>query len=223
MDRDTFRRDLETLALRLTESQLAAFEAFEADLYAANATRNLTRVPQQECATRHFIDSLLLVRAVEPTGRLLDLGTGPGFPAWPLACALPGLQVTALDSNGKMLAFLRDHPLPNLTVVQDRAEDWNVSERFDWVTGRALAPLAVQLEVSVRPCKVGGAFVPLRTPSDLTEIERLRNALCLNLERVVEIELPGTDVRRVIPVFRKTHRTPKGYPRPWAEIRRKPL
>lgn len=223
MDRDRFRGDLELLGMELTEDQLEAFEAFETDLYHANATRNLTRVPPQECASRHFTDSLLLVKAIEPTGRLLDLGTGPGFPAWPLACAFPSLHVTALDSNGKMLAFLRDHPLPNLTIVQVRAEDWDVWDQFDWVTGRALAPLAVQLEVSVRPCKVGGAIVPLRTPSDLPEIERLRETLGLNLESVIEIELPGTDVRRVIPVFRKIQRTPKGFPRPWAEIRRKPL
>ncbi len=223
MDRDQFQLDLKALDIELSEHQIDAFEAFESSLYEANTTRNLTRVPQRECATRHFIDSLLLAKVIEPAGRLLDIGSGPGFPAWPLACAFPNLQVTALDSNGKMLAFLRDHPLPNLVVVQNRAEDWDVAERFDWVTGRALAPLSVQLEVSARPCKIGGLVVPLRTPGDLPEIERLRDVLGLNLERVIEIDLPGTDVRRVVPLFRKKARTPREYPRTWADIRRKPL
>lgn len=223
MNRGQFRRDLDALGITLSEAQFEAFEGFETNLYDANKTRNFTRVPKEECASRHFIDSLLLASVIGRSGALLDIGTGPGFPAWPLACAFPELMVTALDSNGKMLGFLRDHPLPNLTVVQERAEEWGVVEAFDWVTGRALAPLAVQLEVSARPCKLGGTVVPLRTPGDRQEIDGLRDTLGLSLESVVEVTLPSTDIQRVIPIFRKVRRTPKGYPRPWAEVRRKPL
>src|ERR1041384_4679794 len=133
--------------LELTPEQVAQFEAFEAKLYEANAVMNLTRVPREECWLRHFVDSLLFQDLIPLNARVLDIGTGPGFPAWPLACARPDLQVTALDSNGKMLGFLRSQPLPNLEVVQERAEEWGAFERFGVVTGRALAPLPVQIEL----------------------------------------------------------------------------
>ncbi|RYG69749.1 16S rRNA (guanine(527)-N(7))-methyltransferase RsmG, partial [bacterium] len=82
---------------------LDRFETFEADLYEANEVMNLTRVPREECWLRHFLDSLLIAPWLPGEGSLLDIGSGPGFPAWPLALARPELQVTALDSSGKML------------------------------------------------------------------------------------------------------------------------
>lgn len=228
VDRARIVEALEQIGLRLSDSQIEAFDTFEERLYEANRTMNLTRVPREECALRHFVDSLLGWRAygldeAAPPRTLLDIGTGPGFPAWPLACAFPSLEVTALDSSGKMLGFLRSNPLPNLRVEQERAESWGVRERFDVVTGRAVAPLAAQLELSAAPCKVGGKVVPMRTPGDAPEMERLASVLGLQLGPVEMVELPGTEVVRLFPVFTKVARTPRDYPRLWAEIRRKPL
>ena len=197
--------------------------AFHEKIYEANSIRNLTRVTSEDFWIRHFLDSLLFVDLFPIGARVLDIGTGPGFPAWPLAWARPDLKVTAIDSSGKMLDFLRSCPLENLEVVQTRAEEWKTEELFDVVTGRALAPLSTQLELSVNLCEINGVVIPMRSASDLGEIQRLKkNPFGLELERVEEQTLPILEAERLFPLFRKTSPTPKRFPRSWAEMKRKP-
>jgi 16S rRNA (guanine527-N7)-methyltransferase len=199
-----------------------ALEAFLDALYAANETTNVTRVPRDEAWERHIVDSLLFQDLIPPGSSVLDIGTGPGIPAWPLACARPDLRVIALDSNQKMLGFLRTQPLPNLKVIEARAEEVGITERYDVVTGRALAPLAIQLELSARPCKKKGVVIPMRTAQDESEIERLTDAFGLRLEHVEKRFLPGSEATRWFPIYRKMESTPKGIPRNWGQIKAKP-
>lgn len=191
-------------------------------MYAANQVMNLTRIPRDEAWLRHFVDSLLFQDLLPQGATVLDIGTGPGFPAWPLACARPDLQVTALDSSGKMLGFLKTQPLPNLEVVQGRAEDWGVRDQFDAVTGRAVAPLPLQLELSAPALKVGGVLVPMRTPSDDLD-EPNWEVLGLRPAGKHERRLPGTDVVRVFPTYLKERTSPPWAPRRWAEMKADPL
>ena len=183
---------------------------------------NLTRIPQEEAWLRHFVDSLLFHDLIPEGSLVLDIGSGPGFPAYPLALARPDLRVTALDSSGKMLGFLRMQPLPNLEVVQARAEECGLREAFDTVTGRAVAPLPLQLELSAAPLKVGGVLVPMRTPMDDFG-EPLWEALGLRPSGFHERTLPFTDVVRVFPTFLKERETPERFPRRWAEMKLRPL
>lgn len=208
----------------LSAEQVERFEAYLADLYVVNATMNLTRVPQEEAELRHLIDSLLVAEFLPAGGEVVDLGTGPGLPAWPLACARPDLKVTAVDSSGKMLDFLRRHPLSNLTVVQGRAEDLSWEECIDAATGRALAPLGIQLELTSRMLRVGGRSVPFRTTAEREAILAVP-ALKLGLELISmeERRLPGTDIVRLFPIFTKVAKTPKGFPRGWAQIKANPI
>jgi 16S rRNA (guanine527-N7)-methyltransferase len=207
----------------LTPGQFEAFEAFESRLYEANAMMNLTRVSQEECWLRHFMDSLLFQDLIQEGTAVLDIGSGPGFPAWPLACARPDLNVVAIDSSGKMIRFLSKSPLPNLKAVLVRAEEWKIRDAFDFVTGRALAPLGIQLELSAPLTRLGGVVVPMRTPAEATVIEQDVSPLGLELVQVHRRTLPGTDVVRVFPVYKKVNPTPDRYPRTWAEIKRRPL
>jgi 16S rRNA (guanine527-N7)-methyltransferase len=224
MDRAAFSEAATNLGLPLTEGQLDAFAAFQDALYKTNEVMNLTRVPREEAWIRHFLDSLLFQSLIPVGASVLDIGTGPGFPAWPLACARPDLKVTALDSNGKMLGFLQQHLLPNLQVVNARAEEWGVREKFDVVTGRALAPLAIQLELSAQPCKVHGLVIPMRTPADEQAMISVDEELLSLQERErLRVDLPGTDTVRLFPVYEKLARTPRNYPRRWPEIKAKPL
>lgn len=224
MQADSFVQATRTLGLTLSETQLGQFESFEGALYRANEVMNLTRVPRDECWLRHFVDSLLFQDLIPAESSVLDIGTGPGFPAWPLACARPDLSVTAMDSSGKMLGFLRSQPLPNLRIVQARAEEWAERDSFDIVTGRALAPLAVQLEISAGFARVGGLVLPMRTPSEKAAAERIGAAqLGLKFESAVERNLPSTDIIRLFIQYRKIGKTPPKYPRSWSEIKRKPL
>lgn len=185
---------------------------------------NLTRVPREECWLRHFVDSLLFQDLFPHRATVLDIGAGPGFPAWPLACARGDLTVTALDSSGKMIGFLNANPLPNLTAVQARAEEWEVREEYDVVTGRALAPLPIQLELSAPAARIGGFVIPLRSIHDGPEIERMNShKLGLGPPTLHERPLPGTDIIRVAPTYEKLGSTPPKYPRAWADMKRNPL
>ena len=219
-----FAEQLEVLGLPNSKPNLDQFEAFKAALYSANESRNLTRVPPEDCEIRHFLDSLIFQDLIPHGAEVLDIGTGPGFPAWPLAAARPDITVTAIDSNGKMLGFLGTQPLPNLIVKQIRAEEWPAREEFEFVTGRAVAPLSVQLEVSAPLVKVGGLLVPMRSSQESEDFasEEFRT-LGIKLREVVERLLPGTDIVRVFPVYEKTKPTPTKYPRRWGDIKKKPL
>ncbi|MCH7903060.1 MAG: 16S rRNA (guanine(527)-N(7))-methyltransferase RsmG [Armatimonadetes bacterium] len=213
-----------SIGLPLDDGQISRFEQFGRALYELNRSVNLTRVPEEECPVRHFVESLLVSPLIPSGSTVLDIGSGAGFPAWPLACVRSDIRVTALDGTSKMLLVLRDQPLENLSVVNERAESWGVREEFDIVTGRAVAPLPAQLEISAAPLKVGGLLIPFRTPS---ERELFRDSdfakLGLALSKVVDVTLPTTDVVRCFPIYEKTSRTPKRFPRSWAEIRKAPL
>lgn len=173
---------------------------------------------------RHFVDSLLVAELIPTGARVLDLGTGPGFPAWPLACARRDLNVTAVDSGAKPLDFLRQVPLPNLELLQARGEDLTRRESYDVVTGRAIAPLPIQLELSAAPCRVGGLVIPFRTPAERQGFAApFLRELGLELVEVREVALPGTDVVRAFPIYRKFRSTPKSFPRRWGVIKSSPL
>jgi 16S rRNA (guanine527-N7)-methyltransferase len=213
---------LAAVGLDLTPDQVSAFEGFAQTLYKANEVMNLTRGPRKDCAVRHFFDRLMFQDLIPFHAGVLDIGTGPGFPAWPLACARPDLSVTALDSSGKMIGFLRTQPLPNLEPVLGRAEEFGRRETFEVVTGRALAPLPTQLEVSAAPCAVGGLVIPMRTPGDDFSGVSLA-PLGLELVEVVDRPLADTGVVRSFPVYLKVRPTDARYPRRWPEIRSHPL
>jgi 16S rRNA (guanine527-N7)-methyltransferase len=220
MPLDLLRTFCQERGMALSNVQTQAFARYRDALYRLNETMNLTRVPKEECEVRHFVDSLLVAEFAPIGARVLDVGTGPGLPAWPLACARPDLSVTAMDSSGKMLRVLAEAPLPNLAVRHRRAEDVDQREGFEFVTGRAVAPLAVQLEISAAWAVRGGLVVPFRTPNDaLIKLPQLG----LKLASVAQRALPGTDIVRVFPVYRKERRTPEHYPRTWAQIKAAPL
>ena len=225
MDRIAFVAACTGLGISLTEDQLASFDEFEDDLYVVNEVMNLTRIPREECYIRHFLDSLLLgviLRDLSPSKTVLDIGTGPGVPSWILACAFPEMEVVGMDSNGKMLGFLQAHLRPNLTDRLERAEESGIREEFDIVTGRAVAPLNIQLEISAAPVKIGGYFVPMRTPQD--DLTRdYWTKLGLELLEVKQLPLPGTDIIRAFPIFQKVKSTYASFPRRWGDIKRKPL
>ena len=207
-----------------TEALDAQIGQFVDDLYAANADVNLTRVPPELCESRHLIDSALLIPFLPHQALVLDIGCGPGFPAWLLAVLRPDLSVVAMDSAHKMLRFIEQHPLKNLSVRLQRAEEWVDREAFDVVTGRALAPFAVQAELSAPYVKIGGAFIPFRTPAEREEIASFpfsRVGLCAPVWR--DVPVPEADAVRLFPVLRKEKATPQTYPRSWAMIKKTPL
>ncbi len=224
MDLSPLTPILEAQGANASPEQLDQLAGYLSTLYETNAHTNLTRIPLEEAVIKHLGDALLLLRFLPPSGSVMDLGTGPGVPAWPLACLRPDLTIHALDATAKVHRFLQSVPLKNLILREQRAEDVTRREGFDVVTGRALAPFAIQAELSAAWVKVGGIFVPFRTPMEREEIAETNiGVLGLKLEDFVEVPLLGTDVVRLFPIFRKMRETPETYPRTWARIKAKPL
>jgi 16S rRNA (guanine527-N7)-methyltransferase len=213
-----------SLGCELSPEQIALFEAYLDALYAENEVRNLTRVPREEAEIKHLCDSVLGLDLIPYGSTVLDIGTGPGLPAWPLACARPDISMMAADGSERMFAPMRAVPLPNLYIEQLRGEDITLVEGYDVVIGRALAPLPIQLEVSARPTKIGGLVIPFRSGSDWEEAENLNiGQLGLELEDLILRELPQESGQRLFPVYRKVRPTDPQFPRPWARMKAKPL
>jgi len=208
--------------LTLTEEQENLFIKLRAKLYEQNDSKNFTRVSYEECETRHFAESLLIVDLIPHGASVLDMGTGPGFPAAPLAIVRPDLKITAVDSNGKMISFLQEFGLPNIIAIKARVEELNYNNEFDIVTGRAFAPLNIFMEVASRPCKVGGRILPFRSSE-----EDLKFGFCdelgLRQTGILMRNVGDGMPDRAFPIFEKIITTPTGYPRLWAKIKSKPL
>lgn len=210
--------------MALSKTQVDAFLEFRIRLYELNEVTNVTRVPFEDCEARHFIDSLLVAEFCPQGAKVLDLGTGAGFPAWPLACARPDLLVTGMDSSRKAEKALSLVPLTNLRFKLQRGEDVTNRESYEVVTGRAFAPLTEQLEVSAAWAKVGGLVVPFRTTRESAAVNAFdASALGLTLEKTTSWDVEGKEAARLFPSYRKTAKTPKTFPRTWAQIKKRPL
>jgi len=224
MDFPALRAVAARLGLEMTSGQTATLRAFVQALYHENLTTNLTRVPQEQADALHLADSLLVAEFTKHRAAVLDLGPGPGFPTVPLAICRPDLTITAVEATVKFARFLAAHAPVNVEVVTGRAEELDGRETVDVVTGRACAPLGVQLEISAAWCRVGGLVVPFRTPQEAEECDTVPcGQLGLELIAMEERHVPTTDVVRLFPVYRKMRPTPAEFPRTWARIKAKPL
>ncbi|WP_297834148.1 16S rRNA (guanine(527)-N(7))-methyltransferase RsmG [Thermomonas sp.] len=143
-----------------------------------NATYNLTAIrAPREMLTKHLLDSLAIAPFLREIATLADLGTGPGLPGIPLAIALPSLQVTLVESNGKKARFLREAVrrlgLPNAAVFEGRIEALAPAQPFDAITARALATLPLILELGGHLLKPEGRLLAMKGADFETEIATL--------------------------------------------------
>ena len=216
------QKPVDDLGIVLSESQLAAFTILEERLYAKNQVMNLTRVPRGDCWERHFADSLTLCSLIPEGASVLDVGAGPGFPGICVAIARKDISVTLLDSSGKALDFARDI-LEELAIAADiiegRAEELAneayLRSSFDFVTGRAVAQVQIQAEISAPFARLGGSFVTMRTPQDQAS-DFSRFGLKLHGEYLCRF---GSSERKLIE-YKKISLTPPEFPRSWAKIKR---
>lgn len=223
MPLDQLRQWCSQQDLPFSQDQEAQCEGFLDRLYQANKVMNLTRIAREEAEIKHLIDSLL-PQALIPEGALvLDAGSGPGFPSWPLACLRPDLDIHAVDSTEKIARFLEGVAPKNLTVRCLRVEELRTRGRYDVALGRAFAPLGIQLEATAAFVRLGGMALPYRTPNDLLEAETLPcGQLGLELEETVEKALKDGSLR-LFPIYRKVRETPGEFPRAWGRMKSRPL
>lgn len=205
----------------INEKEKLLFNNYYNDLIEKNKVMNLTAITEKnEVYIKHFIDSVLSLKNIKDNSKLLDVGSGAGFPGIPLKILNNTLDITLLDSLNKRVNFLNEEieklGLSNIKAVHGRAEDYiNVSrETFDYVVSRAVARLNTLLEYCLPYVKLGGYFIAYKSMDTVEEIDESKNALNIlggKIEKVDKINLEGND--RTLIYIKKVKNTPNKYPR----------
>ena len=234
-----FEKGLEQLGLNLTNRQLDAFQKYYRELTDWNRRFNLTRIVEYpKVQALHFLDSLtaglVLSRQANKGGRLMDLGSGAGFPGLPLKIAFPEIRLALVESVGKKVSFLQHLlltlELPDVEVLHGRAEalahEAGHRAAFDTVLTRGLAPLRVLAELALPFCRQGGVMVAYKKGDLAEELAQAQNAITLMGGRIVEqqaVDVEGLRDRRVLVVIKKIADTPAKYPRRPGMPKKRPL
>jgi 16S rRNA (guanine527-N7)-methyltransferase len=225
------------LGITLSPRQLGLFERYEQELLEWNSRFNLTAIREQEgIRAKHFLDSLTCVLAWKdnPPARLIDVGTGAGFPGIPLKILLPSLQLALVESVGKKAEFCRHIAttlcLDRVDVLQLRAEDVGQMpkhrERYDWAVARAVAGLPILVEFLLPLVRVGGGILAQKGESGPAETQASERAIRLlggRLRQLVKVDLPGVTEERYLVIIDKVAATPPNYPRRVGIPAKKPL
>lgn len=232
-DQGLFEHTLARFGLSASPDEEARLDAFAGLVLQKNEVMNLTNLTApDDVAQKHLADSLLLLQAegLPDAGRVLDVGTGAGFPAVPLAVMRPGWSVTALDATCKKVDFLEEVRAAlgvPAACLHGRAEllgkESAYREQFDLVTARAVAALLVLSELCLPMVRVGGVFAAMKGASadeELQAAEAHIRRLGGEVEQVIRYALDesGED-RRAIILIRKAKATPPKYPRAYAKIK----
>jgi 16S rRNA (guanine527-N7)-methyltransferase len=231
-------REAQTLfGIHLTGWQIVALINYERELLEWNQKFNLTAIrDEQGIRTKHFLDSLSCVLAwkANPPNRLVDIGTGAGFPGIPLKIIYPAMQLTLVESVGKKVKFCQHMVnklgLENTQVIQARAEELGQQpehrEKFDWAVARAVANLRVLSEYLLPLVRVGGAMLVQKGESGPAEVHAAENAIKVlggHVRQLLPLTLPGVVEERYLILVDKIAATPPGYPRKPGIPTKKPL
>lgn len=233
---ELLKKGLDWLDISLTDIQKQQFIDYYELLIEWNKVMNLTAITEfKEVVIKHFIDSLAIVKAVRPEGaKIIDIGTGAGFPGIPIKIAFPDTDFVLLDSLNKRLLFLNEViqklELKNIATLHGRAEDFgrnlNYREKFDLCVSRAVAKLSLLSEYCVPYVKKGGFFVSYKSGNIKEELDHSKRAIQLlgsKLNKVEEFTLYDSDINRNLIVLEKTDNTPKNYPRAAGKASKEPL
>ena len=231
MNQNELAEQLARRNISFTAAQFVLLERYHALLADWNQRMNLTAITEaEEVREKHFLDCLCLVPLVKDAKTLVDVGSGAGFPALPLAIALEDLSVMMVEPIGKRTTFLSEVVqqlgLKNTRIVNERAEEFAARKlRYDVATARAVAALPILLELCAPLVKVNGIVIAMKGSSGMEELDNAKHAMEVLGLKVKEIQkevLPGAGIRYNI-VMQKTKETPEGYPRNYSQIKKKPL
>ena len=206
---------------------MLALSIYEKELMSWNQKFNLTAIRDVESIrVKHFLDSFSCVMAwkANPPSRLIDVGTGAGFPGIPLKILYPSMQVSLVESVGKKAAFCQHIigvlRLEGVEILNARAEDVGRDpahrEKYDWAVARAVAKLNVLSEYLLPLVRVGGMMLAQKGESGLAEAQSAEQAIKMlggKLQQVIPLNLPGVVEDRYLVLVNKMHTTPPKYPR----------
>lgn len=208
-ERQQLQQGVKELGYDITDSQAEALIQYLEKLEITNQSFNLTRIPRADYVTLHLLDSLTALKVIDPKPhtRILDIGTGAGFPGVPLAAMMPGAEVTLLDSTAKKVRFAAETAhacgIPNCIGIHERAEKLaqipQHRGQYDVVISRAVAAFDSLIALMLPLVRPGGRAIALKGSSYESEIagtESLVRRLGGGPPRVVALTLPGTDIER---------------------------
>lgn len=231
------RDALELFHVHLTGRHVMSLITYEKELMEWNQKFNLTAIRDMESIrTKHFLDSFSCVLAwkASPPLRLIDIGTGAGFPGIPLKILYPSMKLTLVESVGKKAMFCQHIVsvlgLEDVEVVHKRAEDLGQSpkhrETYDWAVARAVAQMNVLSEYLIPLVKIGGRMLAQKGESGPAEAQSAEGAMNLlggKLEQLIPVHLPGVADDRYLVVVEKAAATPPKYPRKPGIAAKQPL
>ena len=230
-----FRNSMNSIGIELTNSQLNAFETYYDMLIDRNKVMNLTAITEfDEVMDKHFLDSVYLFRSIklEADYKLIDIGTGAGFPGIPLKIVFPELKITLLDSLNKRVGFLNDVidelNLNDIEAIHGRAEDIASDKTYrasyDIAVSRAVANLSTLSEYCLPFVKIGGKFVSYKSGDCADEVDNAKAAIHLLGGKINKIdEFSYSNNSRSFIVIDKVMNTSNKYPRKAGLPSKKPL
>ncbi|MDR7871403.1 MAG: 16S rRNA (guanine(527)-N(7))-methyltransferase RsmG [Tissierellaceae bacterium] len=225
------------LGLNLGDQELERFSKYKELLKEWNEKINITAITDDEdIDIKHFLDSLtpFVTDIFNGNKKVIDIGTGGGFPGVPLKIVNPNLDVTLLDSLNKRIVFLneviKDLGLEGINAIHGRAEEFSIKpiyrEKYDICVSRAVASLNTLSEYCIPFVKVGGYFVSMKGPDVDEELNLSQNAIKLLGGKVIEkklVQIPESDIVHSLIIIQKIRETPTKYPRGGGKPRKNPL
>ena len=200
-------KEVNTLSIEINDAQIKQFYIYMNLLIEWNKKMNLTAITEEsEIIRKHFIDSLIVSKYLRANEKVMDIGSGAGFPGIPLKIANENLNMDLVDSLNKRITFLNEVinnlDMKNIKAIHSRAEDLarieEYRERYDVVVSRAVAKLNVLLEYMMPFVKIGGICICMKG-SNIDELEEAKKAIDVlggKIEKIEEINLPNTDIKR---------------------------
>jgi len=235
IDKKLLRQGVEALGLSITDKQINLMDDFCDILAEANKELNLTRIVLPEkILTDHILDSLSCLCVYEPKkdAKILDIGTGAGFPGIPIAILRPDLKCVLMDSTKKKLDFInmatKKLGIKNVVTLCGRGEeishDLKHREIYDVVYARAVSEMRILSETAIPYLKLGGMFIAQKSVDCMEEVRTAKpiigelGGLC---EEVKIIKIPISDIERSLILIRKQRKTHIRFPRPYRVIKGK--
>ena len=237
MNDDRLKRLSGTMGIELNEKMLQDLSVYKGMLKEWNEKINITTITEdEEIDKKHFVDSLspALTGLFDGDEKVIDIGTGGGFPGLPLKIRNRSLRVTLLDSLNKRIVFLHqvigELRLDGIDALHGRAEELGLKaeyrENYDVCVSRAVASLDTLSEYCMPFVKVGGHFISMKGPEVDDEVRMSKKAIETlggHVEEIKYVHIPESDIVHSLIVIRKIKNTPKKYPRPGGKPKKSPI